>query len=471
MAIKNRNVPDNPESRRIGASIRGGGVQHFWLPKGTSQLPRVAKAEGVYVWDTQGNRYFDMTSGPVAVNLGHGNRRVIAAMQEQAARVCFSYPAYLESEPNSRLADLLAAQAGPGHDRAFFVSSGAEAVEKAIEFARLHAVARGEASRFRVISRLPAFHGSTLATQALSEDPDHSPLQPMLQRWPRVPVPFPYRPPKGLTHDEDAARCAEILRETIEREGPETVLAFIIEPVMGLTGGASYAPAGYYRRIREICTNYGVILIHDEVMSGVGRTGRFLAGHHWPGTQPDLIVLAKGLGSGYHPIAGFLAPDAMVETVVEAGGFHLGHTQKSSPLACAVGLAVVQETLERDLVSRAERHGATLRERLRALQDGIPILGDVRGLGLFNAIEIVADPVARTMLPRNLDVPAELSRLGREHGLLIYARRIYGGRFGDWIMVTPPLIIEPAEMDQLVERLAATLLAYQDRLRAAGHLG
>ncbi len=457
-------------SNVIGATPRGGGVQHFWLAPGTPTLPRVAKAEGVYIWDTDGNQYLDMTSGPVAVNLGHGNPAVIAAMGEQANRVCFSYPAYLESEANIQLADLLTAQAGPGHERAFFVSSGAEAVEKAIEFARLYAVARGEASRYKVISRLPAFHGSTLATQALSEDPDNSPMHPLLQHWPRVPVPFSYRPAPGLSHAEDAAQCAESLRDTIEREGPESVLAFILEPVMGLTGGASFAPATYYQRMREICTAYGVLLIHDEVMSGIGRSGRFLASHRWPDSQPDLVVLAKGLGSGYHPIAGFLAPNAMVNTVVAAGGFHFGHTQKSSPLACAVGLAVLRETLRLDLAERAEKNGELLRRKLRGLQKEISIIGDVRGLGMFNAIEIVADPVTRSMLPRHLDVPKEISLLGREHGLLIYARRTYAGRFGDWIMVTPPLIIEPAELEQLVVQLGQTLRAYQDQLRRAGHV-
>ena len=454
----------------IGARPAGGGVQHFWLPPGTPRLPRVARAEGVYIWDTDGNRYLDMTSGPVAVNLGHGNAAVIAAMHEQARRVCFSYPAYLESEANTQLADLLTTQAGPGHDRAFFVSSGAEAVEKAIEFARLHAVARAESSRCKVISRLPAFHGSTLATQALSEDPENSSLQPMLQHCPRVPVPFSYRPPPGLTHVEDAARCAEALRETIEREGPESILAFILEPVMGLTGGANHAPPGYYKRIREICTAYGVTLIHDEVMSGSGRCGRFLASHRWPDSRPDLVVLAKGLGSGYHPIAGFLAPNAMVETVVAAGGFHFGHTQKSSPLACAVGLAVLEETLERNLAGRAEQNGELLRQKLRGLQQEISIIGDVRGVGMFNAIEIVADPHSKAMLPRTLDVPKDLSQLGREHGLLIYARRTYAGRFGDWIMVTPPLIIEPVELDELIDKLGSTLRTYENQLRRAGHV-
>ena len=449
----------------IGAVPTGGGVQHFWLPRGTPQLPRIERAEGLYLWDTDGRRYLDATSGPVAVNLGHGNRRVLEAIRRQADRVCYAYPSYFESEANTLLADLLCAQAGPGFDRAFFVSGGAEAVEKCIEFARLHAVALNQAGRGKIISRLPAFHGSTLATQALSEEWHKSPLRPLLQQWPKVPAPFSYRPAAGFDPESDALRCAEALRETILAEDPDTVLAFILEPVMGLCGGANHSTPGYYRRVREICDEFGVLLIFDEVMSGVGRTGRFLAAHCWPDARPDLVVLAKGLGSGYYPLGAFLAPDHMVEAVVETGGFHLGHTYKANPLGCAVGLAVLQATLERNLPDNAERVGAYLRESLDALKGEIPIIGDVRGMGLFNAIELVADPATKQMLPREIDVPNELSRLAMSKGLLIYARRTSGGRFGDWLMMTPPLIATHEHIDEIVELLAVTLRDYVDNLR------
>ncbi len=446
----------------------GGGVQHFWLPPEAARPPRIARADGVFVWDTAGNRYLDATSGPVAVNLGHGNRRVLEAMRKQSDQACFAYPSYFESEDNLLLGDLLAEQAGPGFDRTFLVSGGAEAVEKCIEFARLHAVATGTASRYKVISRHPAFHGSTLACQGLSEDPHNSPLAPMLPRWPKVPAPFSYRPVAGLTVEEDAMRSADALRETILAEGPDTVLAFILEPVMGLSGGANYAPPAYYRRIREICSEFGVLLIFDEVMSGAGRSGRFLAAHWWQDARPDLVVLGKGLGSGYFPLGGFMAPAAMAQTVVENGGFHLGHTYKANPLACAVGLAVVRETVELELPARAAKSGEYLRAQLRELQKTNPLIGDVRGLGLFNAIEIVADQGTKAMFPRTRDVPKELSQLALQQGLLIYARRTFGGRFGDWLMMTPPLIVSELQMDELVERLGNTLRAYRQQLRHAG---
>lgn len=435
----------------------GGGVQHFWLAPDAARPPRLARAAGVYMWDTQGNRYLDATSGPVAVNLGHSNPRVLDALARQARQASFAYPSYFESEDNLLLGDLLAQQAGPGFDRTFLVSGGAEAVEKCIQFARLHALATGQSSRYKIISRLPAFHGSTLACQGLSEDPQNSPLAPMLPRWPRVPVPFSYRPAGDLEPEADAMRCADALHAAILAAGPETVLAFIIEPIMGLSGGANFSPPSYYRRIREICTEFGVQLIFDEVMSGAGRTGRFLAAHWWPDAMPDLVVLGKGLGCGYFPLGGFMASDAMTQAVVGAGGFHLGHTYKANPLACAVGVAVIRETLELDLVSRAAASGEYLRGRLHDLQQELPVIGDVRGLGLFNAIEIVADPATRAMFPRQRDVVKEISRLALQEGLLMYARRTSGGRFGDWLMMTPPLTITRAETDELIDLLGRAL--------------
>lgn len=454
----------------IGDLGRGGGLQHFWLPRGTPQLPRIERAEGLYLWDEQGRSYLDCTAGPVTVNIGHGNPRVLAAMQAQAARVCFAYPSGFESEANTRLANTLVEQAGAGFQRAFFVSSGSEAVEKALQFARLVALARGQGRRQTFISRHPSYHGSTLGAMGLNGDSANQAMRPLLRLSQRVPAPLSYRYPPGHDRDSYARFCAAELERVILEQGPDTVLAFVMEPVMGLTGGAQHAPDFYYRQVREICDRFGVILIHDEVISGAGRTGRFLASHWWPGTQPDLVCLAKGLGGGYFPLGAFLAPAAMVDEVVAHGGFHLGHTHKAHPLGCATGLAVLQELLDQDLMGRAREQGEYLRQGLRALQQEIAILGDVRGLGMLNGIELVADPASRAMLPRDVDVQGEIKKLGMQHGLLIYARRTSGGDFGDWLMMTPPLIATRPDVDLLLQRLRATLLAFQDRLRAQGHL-
>jgi adenosylmethionine-8-amino-7-oxononanoate aminotransferase len=451
----------------IGEAAQGGGVQHFWMKRGAEQLPRVARAQGLRVWDADGNCYLDCTSGPCTVNLGHGNERVLRAMREQSQRVCFAYPSYFESESNTRLSDLIARNAGPGLDRAFFVSSGTEAVEKCVELARMHALACGRSRRHKVVSRTPSYHGSTLGALGLTGDPiSAGRMRPMLRESPKIPAPLLYRTPDGLDAAAHAAQCAERLRETIEAEDPETVLAFIMEPIGGLSAGATYATDQYYRRVREICDAYDILLIYDEVISGAGRTGRFLAAHWWLDVRPDLVVLAKGLGSGYYPLACFLAPAEMVEAVTDAGGFYYGHTYKSSPLGCAVGLAVLEEVVERDLAGAADRVGVHLRARLETLMQESAIVGDVRGKGLLNAIEIVADKTTKAMLPRTHDAPREISELALAEGLLIYARRTAGGAFGDWLMMTPPLVAEIADVDEIVDRLARVLRRYEQSLRS-----
>lgn len=447
-----------------------GGIQQFWSPRGSAPLPRIDRAEGMYVWDTAGQRYLDVTSGPVAVNLGHGNPRVLEAMRRQAERASFAYPTSFESEANVRLNERLAAAAGLGLEHAFLVSSGSEAVEKCVQFARLHAMVTGQTSRWKVIGRHPSYHGSTLGALALSGDLAAGVMAPYLRDSPRVAAPLSYRIPDGHDAPGFAQHCLAELEEAIAREGPESVLAFIMEPVIGLSGGAASAPDFYYGAVRRICDRYGIRLIYDEVISGAGRTGRFLAAHHWPEARPDLVVLAKGLGGGYYPVGAFLAPADMVEAVASHGGFHYGHTHKGCPLACSVALAVLDETLDRGLVPQAEDTGAYLRGQLAELMAQIPILGDVRGKGLLNAIEIVADQATKAMLPREIDVIGDLKAIGLTRGLLIYGRRSHGGRYGDWLMMTPPLIATRADIDVIVARVADMLRDYTDRLVRQGLL-
>lgn len=444
------------------------GMQRFWTGASGPGPPAIARAKGLHIWDTSGKRYIDVTSGPIAVNIGHGNEHVLAAMREQSGRFCFAYPSNFESERSTELSRRLAALAGPGFECAFYVSSGSEAVEKCLQFARRAAMARGERARYKIISRNPSYHGSTRATMALSADPGYAPY---LEGYPpgiHVPAPSSYRPPAGMSAGAYAMQCAEALRARIVECSPQTVLAFIMEPVMGFCGGADSAPPEYYRRIREICDEFGVLLIYDEIVSGAGRTGTFLAAHRWPAARPDLVILAKGLGGGYAPLAAFLAPSRLVDAVAGAGGFHVGHTHKAHPLACAVGLAVLDVTLGDQLIDNAASVGAYLRSRLRALQQHNPLIGDVRGLGMLNAIELVADRDSARMLPRELDVIGRIQAIAREQGLLIYGRRTHAGRYGDWLMVSPPLIATHADIDEIVDGLARCLASYRGELAATG---
>jgi adenosylmethionine-8-amino-7-oxononanoate aminotransferase len=443
-------------------------MQRFWTGAAGAGPPVIDRAHGVHIWDKSGKRYIDVTSGPIAVNIGHGNERVLEAMREQASRVCFAYPSNFESPDSTRLSELLAGLAGPGLDCAFFVSGGSEAVEKCLQFARRVALARGQPGRYKVISRNPSYHGSTRTTMSLSADPAYAPY--LLGHPPGIHIdaPWSYRLPQGLSAAEHARECAQQLRTRIVAEGPETVLAFILEPVMGFCGGATHAPESYYREVREICDEFGVLLIHDEIVSGAGRSGTFLAADHWDGARPDLAILAKGLGGGYVPLAAFLAPAALVDAVAGEGGFHVGHTHKAHPLACAVGLAVLSETIEHKLIERAGDTGAYLRAQLMHLQGNSTIIGDVRGLGMLNAVEIVADRDSKRMLPRSMDVVGRVQALARAAGLLIYGRRTHAGRFGDWIMVAPPLIATRADIDEIVSGLGRCLASFERELATSG---
>ncbi len=445
------------------------GIQAFFPP---ARRPRIRRAEGVWFEDTEGNRYMDASSGPVVSNLGHGNRRVLDAMRDQAEAVAFAFPMQWESEANLRLSARLAALAGTGLERAFLVSGGSEAVETALKFARQHAVVAGQPGRWKVIGRNPGYHGGTLGALAVTGDKAaHALYGPMLRAMPLAPAPFTYRVPPNHTPETYAQACADALDSLIRAEGPDTVLAFIMEPVGGLATGALVAPDAYYAAIRDICTRHGVLLIFDEVMSGAGRTGAFLAAEHWPAARPDLVVLAKGITAGYTPMGAVLAPAAMADRVRDAGGFMNGFTYFANPLSCAIGAAVLDELIERDLIGNAARMGARLRAALLAIARTSPIVGDVRGKGLLLAIELVADKEDKRMIPLERMAPYRMQALGLEHGLALYCRRTGGGAFGDWIMISPPLIVTEAETDELARRLAATLDAYATELRRDGVLG
>jgi adenosylmethionine-8-amino-7-oxononanoate aminotransferase len=452
--------------RAAATGTHGGSTRLFYAKKTAPRLPTVARAKGIYMWDTDGRRYIDASSGPVVSNIGHGNERVLKAMISQAKKVAFASRAVFENEPNIMLADLITGLAGPGLERAFFVSGGSEATEAAIKLARQYAVVRGEGARWKVIGREPGYHGASLGALAVTGDPQaHAIFGSLLKTMPKVPTPFTYRLPANHDADSYARHCAAALDDVIRGEGPESVLAFIMEPVGGLATGALVAPDHYYRAVREICSRHGVLLIFDEVMSGAGRTGSFLASEHWPEGRPDMVLLAKGIAAGYTPLGAVLAPASMVEAVAEAGGFLHGHTYASNPLSCAVGHAVVMEMIDRKLMSNAETMGARLRQGLTALQAKSAILGDIRGKGLLMAIEIVADKETKAILPAERQAVYRIMELGIERGLLLYSRRTANGRYGEWLMMSPPLIVTEDEIDEIVHLTGETLAAFETELR------
>lgn len=432
-----------------------------------NRRPAVDRAEGIHLWSQDGRRWIDGSSGAMVVNIGHGNRHVLDAMKRQMDRATFAYRLHFENDPAEDLASRLCDLMPPGFDRVFFVSGGSEATESCIKLARQYAVATGQAGRYKVISRFPSYHGCTLGALAVTGYAAlTAPFSPMMAAMPKIPAPTAYLDRDELTMAERGLRYADMLEAAIKAEGPETVLAFIMEPVGGASTGALVAPDSYYPRVREICDRYGILLIHDEVMSGAGRTGKFLGGDHWPGGRPDLVALSKGIGSGYCPLGAMVAPDRIVAPVLAAGGFLHGFTYAGNPLASAAGLAVLEEMERQDMIGNAARMGDLLKARLEGLKTRFPFIGDVRGKGLLLAAEMVADAETMKPLPAPLNAYQRIVDIAYDKGLIIYSRRTRGGYEGDHFLVCPPMIITEAQVDEVMTILTDSLhdLAVELRL-------
>jgi adenosylmethionine-8-amino-7-oxononanoate aminotransferase len=419
--------------------------------------PLLDRAEGVYLWDQSGKRYLDGSSGAMVSNIGHSNPNVLAAMRRQMEKSTFGYRLHFETESSEALADKLAALSPPGLERCFFVSGGSEAVESTLKLARQYALARGESQRWKIISRRPSYHGCTLGALAVTGyTPLSAPFAPMMREMPKIPAPRAYLDGLDARDPATGRHYADMLAAQIEAEGPESVLAFIVEPVGGASTGALVPPAGYLQRIREICNRYGVLLIHDEVMSGGGRTGRFFAAEHWD-VAPDLIALSKGFGAGYMPLGAMIARENIVDAVLDAGGFAHGFTYAGNPLACAAGLAVIDEIETQGLLQNAGAMGELLERRLGDLMQNYPFIGDVRGKGLLLAFELVTEREKMTPLPAELNAYQRLVDIAYERGLIIYSRRTRDGIEGDHFLVCPPMIVTEEQIDEIIDKLDASL--------------
>jgi len=434
----------------------GQGKSHLFY-QSRQRRPRLKRAEGIYIWDVTGKRYLDGSSGAMVCNIGHSNPAVLDAMRKQMDIATFGYRLHFETEPGEALAARVAGLAPEGLERVFFVSGGSEAVESAIKLARQYTLAAGEAQRFKVISRYPSYHGCTLGALALTGyTPMTAPFEPMMRPGPRIPAPRAYL--DGLDPDDPATgrHYADMLEARILQEGPETVLAFIVEPVGGASTGALMPPAGYMTRIREICDRHGILLIHDEVISGGGRTGTFFAADNW-GVAPDIAVLSKGFGAGYMPLGAVIAHERIVEAVLDAGGFIHGFTYAGNPLACAAGLAVIDEIERQGMMENALTVGERLGHRLRGLMNRYPVIGDVRGMGMLQAFELVSDRSTMAPLPRALNAHERLVEAAYDEGLIIYSRRTRGGHAGDHFLVAPPLITTDDQVDEIIDKLTRAL--------------
>ncbi|UWQ04793.1 aspartate aminotransferase family protein [Aliiroseovarius crassostreae] len=422
-------------------------------------LPTAITGDGAYLIDDKGQKYLDCGDAAVSC-LGHSNPAVIKAVQEQVEKIAFAHSGFMTSEPAEALARLLIQHAPGTLDRVYFVSGGSEATESAIKLARQYFLEIGQPERRRVIARKQSYHGNTLgALSAGGNEWRRAQFAPLLVEMSHIAPCYEY---VGRKDDESrfdyGQRVANELESEILRLGPDSVMAFMAEPVVGATLGAVPSVDGYYKRIREICDQYGVLLILDEVMCGMGRTGHLFACDH-DGIAPDILCIAKGLGAGYQPIGAMLCTDKIYAAIENGSGFFQhGHTYLGHPVATAAALAVVTELTSRDLPARAAAMGDKLQAALEARFGQHPNVGDIRGRGLFRGLELVADRDTKTPFDPAMGVAGKIKKAAFAAGLICYPMSgTRDGKHGDHILLAPPFIITEEQIDELVEKLAIAL--------------
>ena len=415
------------------------------------QVPLIDHGEGIWLIDETGKRYLDGSSGAIVANLGHAHPRMLAAMQKQASKVSFAYRTQFENQAAVDLAELLSEHLSQGLERVFYVSGGSEAVESAIKLARQYHVAKGEERRYRILSRFPSYHGSTLgALSATGYLTLNQPFEPLLYEQQHIPAPTCYRCPLHKTYPGCGVACAQELETLIQKLGPETIAAFMLEPIGGASTAAIVSPDEYFGMISRVCRKHGILMIYDEVMTGAGRTGKFCAYQHWPEAEVDILVLAKGLGAGYSPLGAVVCRPDISDAVLADGGFRHGYTYAGNPLSCAVGLEALHIIDDEKLCENARIQGERLKARLETLQKRYSFIGDVRGKGLLLGVEFVADKESKEPFPANWDVYQVVTRFAFEEGLIIYPRRNFAGLKGDHVLIAPPLIIKEDEVEVLL---------------------
>jgi adenosylmethionine-8-amino-7-oxononanoate aminotransferase len=423
--------------------------------------PIAVGGEGVWIHAADGRRVLDGSGGAAVSCLGHGHPRVVAAIQRQASALAYAHTGFFSSEPAEALADTLVGHEPGGLTHAFFVSGGSEAVETSLKLARQYFLEIGQPERTRVIARRQSYHGNTLGALAAGGNAARrEPYAPLLsQAFSHVSPAFAYH---EMRTDEDeatyTARLARELEQEFERLGPGNVAAFLAEPVVGATAGCVTAPRGYFQAIRAICDRHGALLILDEVMCGMGRTGTL---HAWEqeGVEPDIQAIAKGLGGGYQPIGAVLAAGRVVEAIRDgSGAFQHGHTYLAHPIACAAALEVQRVIADEGLLDRVRAQGMTLERLLVARLGDHRHVGDIRGRGLFQAVELVADRAGKTPFDPELKLHARVKSAAFAAGLGCYpSGGTIDGVRGDHVLLAPPYIVSNDELHLIVDRLAAAI--------------
>lgn len=420
--------------------------------------PLITHGQGVFLYDEEGKKYLDASGGAAVVNLGHGQREIAEALQVQAYKAGYLNGMQFTHDPVETLAryisDFLPFKVG----KTYFLTSGSEAVEASIKLARQYWVEKGRLSKFRVISRMPSYHGNTLAALSLSaRERYRETFKPMLTESLMIPAPYCYRCYRGETYPSCRVKCASELEKAIQKLGEENVSAFLTEVIGGGSIGAAVPPAEYFQIIRRICDDHGVLLIADEVLTGAGRTGKWLACHHFD-FVPDIIVLGKGLTSGYFPLSALSAKKEVVDSMYERGNNFLHfQTFAHHPVGCAAGVVTLTRIKERNLLERCSEMGGFLRRELSTLL-GHPHVGDIRGEGMLVGIEFVQEKDTKKPFSRERMFAENFVLRAFDNGLVLWPNTGHAdGINGDLVLVAPPFIIGRDEISQIVDILGKTL--------------
>lgn len=424
------------------------------------KYPTIDRGQGVFVWDTEGKRYLDGASGCLVTNIGYGVSAVAEALREEAMRTGFSHGTIFTSRPQEEMATLIAEHTPPGLDHVYFVSGGTEANETALSMAIQYHRQKGNDSKWKTIGRRLSYHGSSFATLSMAGNVQRRRLySPLVMPFPLVPAAHCYRCYCDATYPQCGISCAGELEKTILAEGPDNIAAFMLEPVIGTSAAASVPPPEYLPMVREICDRYDVLLITDEVLCGYGRTGRYLAMDHW-NVQADIVTLGKGLGGGYTPLAAIIASDRVFESFRDHWGkFIHGYTYQGNPVSCAAGVAVNRYIRENDLFARVTSRGEYLKQKLLAIAEEHPIIGDVRGIGLIMGLELVKNRETKESFGPALATAEKAREMAMEEGLMLYTG--VGGTADivprDYLIVAPPFVVSEEELDFLASALSKTL--------------
>ncbi len=418
--------------------------------------PMAVSGRGVFIRDETGKDYIDASAGAAVSCLGHAHPEIIAAMRAQLDKLEYAHTSFFTTQAAEELADDLIAHAPQGLGHVFFVSGGSEAIEAALKLARQYFVERGEAQRRYLIARRQSYHGITLGALAIGgREAQRRPFAPLLIETHHVSPVYEYRERRpDETPEAYGERLAQELEAKIAELGGENVIAFVAETVVGATLAAVPAVPGYFKRVREICDRHGILLILDEVMCGMGRTGTLHACEQ-EGVSPDIIAIAKGLGGGYAPIGAILLHDRIFKTIADgSGAFSHSHTYTGHPLACAAALAVQRVLRRDDLLANVRKQGALLSRRLHERFGNHPFVGDVRGRGLFQGVELVADRGTKEPFDPQRKLHARVKREAMARGLMVYPMGgTVDGTRGDHVLLAPPFIVNNGEIDMIVERL------------------